>query len=306
MTKERALPQISIIVPHLNQPDFLLSCLQSLREQGAEAEDVEIIVVDNGSKALPSQICDRFKNVSLISEAVPGPGPARNKGIETARAPLLAFIDADCFAGTGWLQAIKEKFRDTDIQVIGGDVRIALNDAAHVTQLEAYESVYAYRQKMYIEKQGFSGTGNLAMRREVYQDVGPFAGIGIAEDRDWGKRATRLGYKIHYCPEMKVYHPARKSFSELHAKWERHIAHDYAESERTLKWRVLWYAKAVALFFSPVWESVRIVQSDRLYDIKSRWLAWTGLCRIRFFRFKLMMLSLHPSRSKATSAKWNR
>ncbi len=68
--------------------------------------------------------------------------------------------------------------------VFSGDVRIWRDDTTKFSAIEAYESVFAYRFKMYIEKQGYSGTGNLAVRREDFEKVGPFRGLDVAEDVD--------------------------------------------------------------------------------------------------------------------------
>ncbi len=192
--------RIGVIIPHLNQPEHLRKCLASLKDQSFDISRVEIIVVDNGSRELPRALCDEF-GARLETEATPGPGPARNKGISVSSAPILAFIDADCFADRHWLLAITEAFKDPSVEVIGGDVQIGLVDPRRMTALEAYETVYAYRQKEYIERHGFSGTGNLAMQRPVFEIVGPFAGIDKSEDRDWGRRANAKGITILYRPE---------------------------------------------------------------------------------------------------------
>ncbi|TGU67767.1 glycosyl transferase family 2, partial [Mesorhizobium sp. M1C.F.Ca.ET.144.01.1.1] len=89
-----------------------------------------------------------------------------------------------------------------DIGIIGGDVRIARQDAHRPTLLEAYESVFAYRMREYIAKQGYTGTGNLAVRKQILAAVGPFGGIEIAEDRDWGQRALRKCFRTHYRKQM--------------------------------------------------------------------------------------------------------
>ena len=83
-----------------------------------------------------------------------------------------------------------------------------------ITALEAYESVFAYRFKLYIEEHGFSGTGNLVVRRADFKTIGPFRGIEVAEDIDWGQRARAAGYTFVYVPEMIVFHPARESIQE--------------------------------------------------------------------------------------------
>ena len=69
--------RFSVVIPHLNQPDFLDRCLASLAD-GSRRPD-EVIVVDNGSDALPQAICDAW-GALLLTEADPGPGPARNCG----------------------------------------------------------------------------------------------------------------------------------------------------------------------------------------------------------------------------------
>ena len=246
-------PRLGIVIPHLNQPEFLRHCLQSLAPQIAAHPGVEVVVVDNGSHQLPVEVCRPYDFVRLEQEPEAGPGPARNRGIAVCEADLLAFIDADCVADPGWLSSIVAAFAARqDLMIAGGDVRIGLADPRNMTMLEAYESVFAYRQKEYIEKKGFSGTGNLAMRRRAFEAVGPFAGIAVAEDRDWGQRATAKGLRIAYLPEMIVYHPARTSFAELRRKWDRHVAHDFAERPRGPIGLALWVAKSFAVGASGV------------------------------------------------------
>src|SRR6185295_3045740 len=98
---------ISIIVPHLNQPAQLRRCITALWAQRQPKQQVEIIVVDNGSKAMPNEICSDFPGIFLLCERTPGPGPARNLGVSHAKGDILAFIDADCVAHPGWLSAIE-------------------------------------------------------------------------------------------------------------------------------------------------------------------------------------------------------
>ncbi|MCS3742963.1 glycosyltransferase family 2 protein [Rhizobium sp. BK661] len=298
---------ISVIIPHLNQPEMLRRCLSSLANGADPRLSVEIIVVDNGSKQMPVEVCSAFRNVRLLSQPVPGPGPARNLGVANATGDTLAFIDADCVAGGGWLNQIEHEFSlDADKSILGGDVRIGCENPDRPTLLEAYESVFAYRMKEYIAKQGFTGTGNLAVRAKVFAAVGEFGGIDIAEDRDWGQRALKSGYQTHYCENMIAYHPARKSFSELALKWQRHTAHDLARVKGRRGWRLLWIARAAALTLSPVAEVRRICVSERLNSWRARGLAFVGLVLIRSYRAAIM-LSLACGATDATtlSGRWN-
>ena len=192
---------ISVIVPHLDQAEALRRCLASLCSQEGVAQPVELIVVDNGSDVLPVEVCSAFAGVRFCPSRLQVPGRRAISERPTPIGDVLAFIDADCIADRGWLSQIERCFSENaEIAILGGDVRIACQNPRRPTLLEAYESVFAYRMKEYIAKQGYTGTGNLAVRADVFAAVGPFAGIEIAEDRDWGQRALRLGYRTSLLP----------------------------------------------------------------------------------------------------------
>jgi len=297
---------ISVIVPHLNQPGALRKCLQSLADQKAFSHDVEVLVVDNGSTPVPEDVCAAFANVRLLHQPIPGPGPARNLGAEAARGEILAFIDADCTASPQWLSVVEAAMETCAPPcVLGGDVRCNYADPDAIAYAEPFERIYAFRNRMYIEKQGFCLTGNLAMRPDVFARVGPFGGLDVAEDRDWGGRATALKIRMHFVENMIVYHPARKAFDELKRKWDRHISHDYADM-RGAPGMVKWIVKAFALLASPLAEISIILTSDRVSGLQERWTAFTCLTRIRAFRARRMLtLAIRGDADRVTSA-WNR
>lgn len=296
--------KISVVIPHLNQPAMLARCLASLAS-GQRKPD-EIIVVDNGSARLPQEVCAAYPGVQLLQELTPGPGPARNLGVSHASGDILAFIDADCLADPAWLAAAEQAMANPDAQILGGDVRIALVDPERLTMLEAYESIYAYRMDLYIADKGFTGTGNLVVRRAVMQAVGPFAGLSVAEDLDWGQRATGLGYRIRFVAGMRVYHPARDQFTELWKKWDRHMAHEYHVGRASLRGRLVWAAKTAAMGVSPLAEVPQILTSDRVGGLRSRWLAFAGLVRIRLYRARIMAWLMLGGDPAVLSGRWNR
>lgn len=296
---------ISVIIPHLNQERLLQHCLESLHAQQGNSASIEIIVVDNGSRNLPENTCAAWPDVRLSAEAEPGPGPARNRGIAEARGEILAFIDSDCHADPGWLAAIEEAFRNPETKIIGGDVQVGFSDPTNPSFLEPYEAIYSYRNNEHIAE-GFSGTGNLATLPAVAADVGPFAGIDVAEDRDWGLRAGARGYTIRYVAEMIVFHPARDSFVELTKKWDRHIAHDFQNFGKKRFGRVKWLVRAVAVAVSPLYELYTVATSSRVSNLHQRWLALFCLIRIRLYRAKRMAALAARGNSRNIPATWNR
>ncbi len=303
---EAAAPMVSVIIPHLNQPALLEHCLQSVTQQSYPRDRYEVIVVDNGSSAPIDGIIGRFDGVRGYQELEPGAGLARNRGVAEAQGDIFVFIDADCVAKRDWIeQAVHALHHDPAVKIVGGDVRILTQEPDKMNALEAYESVFHYRQKRYIEKENYSGTGNLAVTRDVFEAVGPFCGIEKAEDHDWGVRATGLGYRILYWPAMVIYHPARKDLSELFLKWNRHIQHAQERYARqrfpTLKW--LTYTGAVGA--SAVFDFLTVARSDRIHGLSTKLGAGTVLFKIRTYRFfKMALISLNIK--KLSKVEWNR
>lgn len=296
-------PTTSIIIPHFNQPDALRDCLASLAGQIGVDGDIEIIVADNGSDHRPTEICAEFSGVKLIDAPTPGPGPARNAGVAAATANMLAFIDADCIAEPTWLATIQVALRATSDQPIGGAVLVKFRTPTKPTFVEPFEAVYSYRNDAYVRDQGFSGTGNLAMQRHVYEQVGPFASIGVAEDRDWGLRATALGIRTRYVDEMIIYHPARESFAELQRKWDRHIAHDWAAVDGRVA-TITWIAKAVAMPFSPLAELPTLLTTRKIAGAWPRLLALACLARLRIYRGWRMAQCVVGERRRQAGDAW--
>ena len=95
--------------------------------------------------------------------------------------------------------------------LIGGRVEVFDETPPPRSGAEAFEAVFAFDFRHYIEVQGFSGTGNLITRRDVFADVGPFRG-GMSEDRDWSFRATAKGYRLIYEDGLRVGHPSRQDW----------------------------------------------------------------------------------------------
>ena len=266
-------------------PAALRRCLDSVLAQTLDHGTAEVIVVDNNSAQFPADVAADYPGVQFLAQPLPGPGLARNTGVAAAKAQVLAFIDADCRAAPGWLQATVSAIEPAPAaNVVGGDVCIDFVDSSSLTPLEAYEAVFAFRQKFYIEKRHFSGTGNLAMGAPVHAAVGPFAGIEIAEDLDWGRRATAAGFVTRYIDDMRIYHPARQTFAELQRKWQRHIAHELHSHRAAGRADLRWYLLALAVLGSTIVHAPRLFTSNRLSGFGNRLRGLGILIRIRLWR----------------------
>lgn len=85
------MPEISIIVPTFERPRQVGRAVASALAQDA---DVEVIVVDDASRAAPALPAD--PRVALVRlDKNRGPAAARNAGVAAARADWIAFLDSD-------------------------------------------------------------------------------------------------------------------------------------------------------------------------------------------------------------------
>jgi glycosyltransferase involved in cell wall biosynthesis len=299
-------PRASVIIPHLNEPDDLRLCLQSLDAQRTRDLPFEIIVVDNGSRDMPDFVTALGPDIRLLRETTPGPGPARNLGAAMATAPILAFIDADCIAAKGWLAAIVRGFDEhPEVDFAGGDIRIR-PATDRLTAVEAYENIYSYRARFYVEHHGFAATGNMAVRSDVFRSVGPFGGIGTMEDTEWGQRATSMGYTITYLEDARVYTPSCKSFGELARRWDRHVAHEFREIGDAKWGKLRWLAKSAIMAASPPLELLRIYKSDRLSNWRERLLALGCVTCVRLHRARRMVGLAWRDNAAGMVDMWNR
>lgn len=301
-----ATPEISVVIPHLNQPDLLEICLASLAAQTLSQGRFEVVVVDNGSARLPAAEVARFPFARLVVEPEPGPGPARNRGIALARADIIAFVDSDCIADPRWLARLLEDFAaHPETGVIGGKVLIfAAGPRPNVA--EAFDLVYGIRQEVTISRHRFAATANLAVRRAVFDAVGLFAGLSVSEDMEWGQRADAAGWPTRFAPDALVRHPARDTMAALRKQWDRHVSHFWSMRPKTAKSSAVWIAHAVAIAGSPVAEIPRIAGSDQLSGLRQRLAAFRGVVAMRGYRARRMIEEVFRPEDAARATRWNR
>lgn len=296
-----------MVVPHLNEPDNLDHCLRALEAQRADGIVFEVIVVDNGSRVLPEEVCVKYKRTSLVREPTPGPGPARNRGADVARGRIIAFIDADCAADPDWIDSIVAYLDDNpQIGIVGGDVQVAWADPVRPTAIEAYERAFSYQTRRYVEQHNYAATGNMAVRAEVFREVGSFGGITTMEDTEWGKRATARGVRIAYLPAARVFTPACQSYAELVRRWDRHIAHEYGECSPRIGDICKWIARSLAIAASPAVELFRLPMHTELPDWRARLFAWQILARLRLYRAQRMLAVIADKDAAQAARRWNR
>lgn len=116
---------ISIVVPVYNVDSFAEDCFQSLL--GQSYQNLEIILVDDGSTDQSGAICDRYAEmddrITVIHTENRGLSAARNRGVQVAAGRWISFVDSDDYAHPEMIEVLLSEAEKTHAQIaIGGTV----------------------------------------------------------------------------------------------------------------------------------------------------------------------------------------
>jgi GT2 family glycosyltransferase len=279
----------SVIIPHYNDPVHLREVLDRLEAQAARLRSsaaVEILVVDNGSTVDLAPLQRAHPSVRWLVEPQKGAANARNRGVAASRAGLFAFIDSDCIPADDWLETALACARGPDI--VGGRVDTHDESPPPRSGAEAFERVFAFNQKAYVMRMGFTGAGNFVVKKQVFEAVGPFV-HGVSEDKDWCLRAGRLGYRIVYADNLVVSHPTRPDWPSLRRKWARLTEESFGLAMQAPLGRLRWFARSFLVLASIPVHAVQLLLSPRLDTSGERLRGTATLVAIRMRRFGWML-----------------
>lgn len=174
------MSDVSVIVPTFNGARTIGEAIASIR---AQAVDVEIIVVDDGSTDDTPRVLAEL-GVLTVHQRNAGPAAARNAGLLCATSRLLAFLDDD-------------------------DVWMPRRLQKQLVTLEAHPDVLAtlgYSAFIACDVDGnaigeptephlFGNMGAALIRREAFERIGPFdPTLSGSEDIDWYLRLRDAGF----------------------------------------------------------------------------------------------------------------
>jgi len=166
-----AQPAISVVVPVRNMAAELPDCLTALTRQSCAS--FEIVVVDNGSTDASLEVAAQFP-VRVFKEPLPGAAAARNRGIEAALAPVIAFTDADCTPARNWLRGLLTEFADPDVTVVAGGMTPLVQEASPLATYSSLIAQYDAAATLSHARFPYAPTANVAVRKQVLLEAGRF------------------------------------------------------------------------------------------------------------------------------------
>lgn len=115
--------KVSVIIPVYNVEKYLCRCIESILKQ--TYQNLEIILVDDGSSDRCPQICDEYsakdERIIVCHEINKGVAAARNMALELSTGQYLTFVDGDDFIAPDYIECLYHilKLAAVDISLCG-------------------------------------------------------------------------------------------------------------------------------------------------------------------------------------------
>lgn len=198
-------PIVSVIVPILNEEEYISSFLKSLEEQDYDFEKMEIFLVDGYSTDKTRELIDTFQASSLLNiRVIDNPNKiqasAMNLGIQQSIGNYIIRLDAHTLYERNYISSCVELLDTRDVVNVGfylvtrGKGKIGSSIAK---ALSSPFGVGSSQFRISTEERETDTVPFGAFRREIFQEVGLFNEyLACNEDNDINSRIRSKGYKI--------------------------------------------------------------------------------------------------------------
>ncbi len=194
--------KVSVIIPTLNEEEYLPKLLKSLMEQSFQ--DFEIIVSDAGSRDRTRAIAKEYG--ALVVEGGM-PGIARNAGAKKAAGDFLFFLDADVIPAKDFLENAFKEMWERYIDLATCEFKPIGNKLLDRIINRLIYTVIRIERKIKPEAFGFC---ILVTRRLFERIIGFDESVVLAEDCDFVRRAAKFRpleilKSTHVCVSVRRY-----------------------------------------------------------------------------------------------------
>lgn len=191
-------PKVSIVIATYNGEKTIEKCLESVLNQTYPREQIEAIVVDDGSSDGTVKIIKNFP-VKLLRQKHRGTAAAHNRGIKKARGKYIFLLSHDCYAALDWVESAVEIFEsDPKLGIAQGQVlpsREIKKPVVHCTTLDHLNRSFP--------------TVAIAYRTEALNKAGRFFRKDLSrygDDAELAYRILERGFAATFLDQPTAYH----------------------------------------------------------------------------------------------------
>ena len=166
-------PMISVVIAARNEETTIGKLLTTLATQ--DYRNFEIIVVndDSDDETLWAVAQHQLKSIRVIHNRGRGKKAAITAGVQAGKGSIVVTTDADCVVSSQWLRAMREPFRDPQVMMAFGGVRIEGNNSFfHMLQAMEFSSLIGTgAASAALGVPTMCNGANLSFRRKVFSEV---------------------------------------------------------------------------------------------------------------------------------------
>jgi GT2 family glycosyltransferase len=229
-------PALSVVIPTRNRADYLAVALASLRAQEGVV-GLELIVVDDGGDEATARAAADAGATLETHPSPRGPNAARNTGIAAASAPLIALVDDDVRAPSGWAAAmLSGAERHPWAEALGGPIRASLEGPAPRSCGREAAPITTLDRGTEDREVDFVWSANMAIRRSALERIGGFdEDVPIyGDEEEWLMRLHANGGRVAYVAAAGLDHRRAGDDARLRrlARAEYHRGRNARRSDR--------------------------------------------------------------------------
>lgn len=211
--------RFSIVIPCLNEEDYIGRCLDSILAQSYDADLIEVVIVDGNSTDKTHEIIAGYravrKNIKLFSNPEKKTPRSLNIGIKNSTGEVVVILGAHTAIDKDFVKYNNQYLNEKKVKVSGGtQENVGLSYTQSLVGL-AMEMPFGMGSAQYrwSKKERFVDTVvYAAYKKELFDEIGYFEeNFAISEDAEINWRIRNAGYKIFYSPKIKTYYYPRSS-----------------------------------------------------------------------------------------------
>lgn len=204
------LPTVTILVPVYNEERTVEKTILSLFELNYPKDQLEILIVDDGSKDNTWNIIQKFKglpHVTLHQKENGGKYTALNYGITHSTSEFIGCLDADSFVDKEALNYILPYFDDAQTVAVTPSLKIQNPDSILGLMQNAEYNMGIFIRKIFslLDAQYVTPGPFSIFRKEIFKKVGLYRHAHNTEDLEMALRLQDEHYKITNAHKAMVY-----------------------------------------------------------------------------------------------------